>query len=182
MSPNSFPTEDGQVLFNSQRFKVVRVRDLSLERAMPERDVIRHPGAVTILPLLPDQQVCLIRNRRLTVGQSLLELPAGTLEPGESPETTARRELIEETGFEAQQMEPLHSFYVSPGILDERIHVFVGRGLSDVGQHLEPDERIVRQIVSLKQAVRWAYDGTIVDAKTIAALLIYDGRTRSAEG
>lgn len=111
-----------------------------------DREVVRHPGAVVVLPILetPGTQprVVLIRNDRVSLERPLWELPAGTREPGEDPLRTAARELEEETGYAAATLEPLGRFYTSPGLSDERMWAFVARGLTRVGQRLEPDERL----------------------------------------
>src|SRR5579862_3427694 len=87
-----------------------------------KREVVAHPGAVVILGLLPDDQVLLIRNFRYAVGQTLMELPAGTLEKGEDPMNCAGRELLEETGYMAGRLSPIASFFSSPGILNEKLY------------------------------------------------------------
>src|SRR5688572_17255715 len=83
------------------------------------REIVVHPGAVVIIPMVDDKRVCMVKNRRFAVGKTLLELPAGTLDPGEAPKTTAVRELAEETGYRAKRWRKLAEFYTSPGILTE---------------------------------------------------------------
>lgn len=144
-----------------------------------QREVIRHPGAVTILPLIDDDNVCLIKNYRDAVGSTLIELPAGTLEPREDPAATAVRELIEETGYRAAQWEYLHCFYMSPGILDERMYLYAANQLSAGDAQREPSEQIENLVVPWKEAITMVFDGRIQDAKTIVGLLFYD-RLRSA--
>jgi ADP-ribose pyrophosphatase len=102
---------------------------------------------------LDDGRVCLIRNYRVSVEQTLIELPAGTLEPNEDPAQTAERELIEETGYRAQTVTSLASFYLSPGILDERMHLFLASGLEWVGTAREPGEEIENLVVPWPQAM-----------------------------
>jgi len=137
------------------------------------RDVVIHPGAVVILPLLDDERVVMIRNLRHTVGRELLELPAGTREPDESPEVTAFRELEEETGYSATTMEPMIEFYASPGILTERMHVFIARGLSAKAQRLQDSEKITVVVYDLRQVRNMLVAGELEDGKTIAALGTY---------
>jgi ADP-ribose pyrophosphatase len=155
-----------EVLFEGKRFSVVRPMGQA-------REVIVHPGAVVILPLLDDSTVAMIRNQRVAVGQTLWELPAGTLEAGEPPEVCAPRELIEETGYRAARMRKLLSFFSSPGICTERMHVFVAEGLEHVGQDLDEGERIDVEPVALSEALRMVRDNRIEDAKSVAALLYY---------
>ncbi len=107
-----------------------------------QREVVRHPGAVIILPILPDGRVVAIRNYRIAVGARLYEFPAGTLEPPEAPEACAARELIEETGFQAATLAPLGWFHTTPGLTDEKMYAFVATSLVHVGQRLEEDEDI----------------------------------------
>lgn len=137
------------------------------------RDVCVTSDAVVILPLLSVDSVVLIRNERFAVGETLWELPAGTTEPGELPLQTARRELIEETGYQAERVAHLIDFFTSPGICTETMHAFVARGLRQVGQDLDENERITPEVVDLKQTMKMVADNTIRDAKTIATLLYY---------
>jgi ADP-ribose pyrophosphatase len=161
---------DEQLLLETKRFRVVRI----FPERLPPREVVRHPGAVTILPLLEDGRICLIQNYRASVDRTLIELPAGTLEPSESPKQTAARELTEETGFVAGNLQSLHEYYLSPGVLDERMHVFVATELSLDKPNREPDERIENLVVSIDEALAMVRDQRIQDAKTIASLLFYD--------
>jgi ADP-ribose pyrophosphatase len=165
-----------KILLQASRFRVEEVEQLLPDGQMRRRQVVRHPGAVTVIPLLPNDHVCLIRNFRVSVNQALIELPAGTLEPTEPPIETASRELIEETGFQAQQMTFLHAFYLSPGILDEKMHLFLATGLTNIGAAPEAGELIENLIVPWKQAVEMVDRGEIQDAKTIVGLLYYDRR------
>jgi ADP-ribose pyrophosphatase len=140
------------------------------------REVVVHPGAVIILAINEKQEVLLIRTRRYAVDQVMLELPAGTLEAGEPPMNCAGRELLEETGYLAGKLEPLASFYTSPGILSEKMHAFVATRLEKRTQALEEGEEIEVVPTPLEEAVRLATTGEIVDGKTIATLLMYAGR------
>lgn len=161
---------DEQLLLETKRFRVVRI----FPEGLPPREVVRHPGAVTILPLLEDGRICLIQNYRASVDRTLIELPAGTLEPNELPQQTAARELTEETGFVAGNLQSLHEYYLSPGVLDEWMHVFVATELSLDKPNREPDERIENLVVSIDEALAMVRDQRIQDAKTIASLLFYD--------
>ncbi|MBX3351705.1 MAG: NUDIX hydrolase [Phycisphaeraceae bacterium] len=136
------------------------------------RVFIRHPGAVVIVPLLGDGRVVLIRNFRASVGAVIAELCAGTLEPGEDPALTARRELIEETGYNAGTMTRLGSYLTSPGLSDEMMHAYLATGLSHVGQRLEEDEDIEVEPVTIDEAFAMIDDGRLNDAKSMLALLL----------
>ncbi len=137
------------------------------------RDVVVHPGAVTILPVLDDERIVLIHNYRVPAGKELLELPAGTLEAGESTEECARRELEEETGYRASEIEPLCEFYTTPGICTERMWVFVATGLTRTTQQLQGNEQIRVAVTDINRVRRMLLDGSIEDGKTLAALGIF---------
>jgi ADP-ribose pyrophosphatase len=134
---------------------------------------VRHPGSVAILPILSDGRICLIRNRRLTVDKTLIEIPAGTREPDEPPLETAHRELAEETGYRAGRMEELISYYPSPGILSERMHIYVAHDLTPGDAAREANEEIENYLVSWDEALALIDCGEIADGKTIVALLLY---------
>ena len=136
-----------------------------------QRDIVRHPGAVAIVPLLGDGRVALIRQYRYATGKTLLEIPAGTLEQGEPPLECAARELREETGYEAKELEPLLSCFMVPGYSDEVIHFFVARGLSVVGDDPEIDEAITLELHSLEEVRRMIEENVIEDAKTVVGIL-----------
>jgi len=166
--------EKPDVLFSGGRFRVVRRVQVTPDGQKHLRPIIEHPGAVTILPLIDPQRICLLRNYRVAVERELIELPAGTLEPAEDPAHTAARELAEETGYRARRIELLTTFYTSPGILDERMYLYVASGLEPGPQALEPGEQIETWIVSWDEALAMARDGRIRDAKTLVGLLYGD--------
>ena len=167
---------NSELLLETRRFRVVRQHRTTPAGQTITRETIQHPGAVVIVPLLDDGRVCLVRNYRLAVNAALIELPAGTLEPGERAEITASRELAEETGYNAARLEPLAEMLMSPGILNERMHVFVASGLSAGAPAPEAEEEIEALLVTWDEALAMVDDGRIEDAKTIAALLLYDRR------
>jgi ADP-ribose pyrophosphatase len=158
----------------ARKFRVVRHTVQGRDGQWHSREIVEHPGAVTIIPLVDDDRVCLIRNFRLAAGRKLVELPAGTLESGEDPAATATRELAEETGYRAASIEKLCEFYMSPGILSERMHLYVARELSAGNAALEPGEEIETLVVPWADAMQMTRDGTIEDAKTLVGLLYYD--------
>jgi ADP-ribose pyrophosphatase len=170
---NLFPS-DAELILETKRFRVVRQHRMTPSGQTITRETIQHPGAVVILPWLDDGRICLLRNYRLAVNATLIELPAGTLEPGEHAEITAKRELAEETGYNAARLEPLAEMFMSPGILNERMYVFVASGLSAGEAAPEAEEEIETLLVSWDEALAMIDDGRIQDAKTIGALLLYD--------
>jgi ADP-ribose pyrophosphatase len=139
---------------------------------------VRVPSVAYILPLLDDGRVVLIRQYRPIVGAEIWELPAGTMEAGESAEACARRELTEEAGFVAGRLEFLGEALADPGLTDERIFLFVARDLRPTPRGLDADEHITVVPVALAEAYRMVDAGEILDAGTLVALLRY--RTRPA--
>jgi ADP-ribose pyrophosphatase len=174
-------SELSELLLSTPRFQVVRQTATTPSGGTKTREVIRHPGACVIVPLLADGGVCLIRNWRISVGQTLVELPAGTLEPPEPAETAARRELIEETGYRAATMELLHTFFVAPGILDEKMHLFLATGLHQGPAAREAGEEIENWLVAWDEAIALIFRGEIQDAKTIVGLLWVDRLRRAGQ-
>lgn len=162
-----------ETLHTASRFQVERVTQRFPDGHCFTREVVRHRGAVVIVPVLDDGRICMIRNYRVAVDCELLELPAGTLEIGEPPLETARRELIEETGFRARQFTPLLEFYMSPGILDERMFAFVATGLSPGAPAREEGEQIENQMVTTAELDQLLADGKIQDSKSLSAILYY---------
>lgn len=162
-----------EVVYRGRKIQVAVETSVDAEGRSIRRDVILHPGAVAILPLVDADHICLLRNQRPIVGETLWEIPAGTLEPGEDPAHAAVRELSEETGYSAGRWQRLGSFYPSPGVLNETTHLFVASNLTPGTMHLEPDEQIQPQVIPLSQALTWAHDGTIRDAKTLIGLLLW---------
>ena len=163
-----------EILLKTQKFSVVRRRRATPTGAQETRETIEHPGAVVMLPLLDDGRVCLIRNYRFGVDETLIELPAGTLEPGEDPSECAARELAEETGYTAGKLQQMHAFWMSPGILKERMHLFLATTLSLGLARPEADEQIEPLLVEWEAAVEMARTGGIHDAKTLVGLLYYE--------
>ena len=173
-------TDPPEELLVTRRFRVVRHQQVGRDGLPHPKETVQHPGAVAILPLLDGDLVCLIRNYRVAVGKTLIELPAGTLESGEDPAVTAHRELIEETGYRAARVEKLREFTMSPGILNERMHLYLARDLTAGEMALEAGEEIETLVVPWDEALQMVFDGRIEDAKTLVGLLHYDYLRRQA--
>jgi len=160
-----------QLVFDGKRFKVFTEE---VQTPAPHtKEFITHSGAVVILPFLSHKEILLIKNARFVVGETLWELPAGTLEKGEKPLEAAKRELREETGYACKKIEPLFSFFASPGICDEIMHIYAAFDLSYVGQHLDPTEKIEVFSMQWNEVLSMIQKGEIHDGKTIAAILFY---------
>ena len=139
-----------------------------------EREVVIHPGAVALVPMVDRDHVCLVKNERYAVGQTLLEVPAGTIDPGETPDQTAARELAEETGYRAGRIIQVRHWFVSPGVMNERMFLYLCEDLSPGPTNHQLDERLQTVIVPWPDALAMAHDGRIEDAKTMLALFLCD--------
>ena len=168
-----------EILLHAKRFKVVRRTFPGAGGSLHVQEIVVHPGSVVILPLVTSDQICLIRNYRGSVGEALIELPAGTLDRVEEPADAARRELIEETGYRAGRIEKLLEFYPSPGILDERMQLFVATDLVPGEPARESGEQIDNLLMSAEDALDFVRSGGIRDAKTLVGLLFYQQFMRS---
>ncbi len=168
-----------QTVYTGQKIKLEVHHLIDDQGRRFKKEVVVHPGAVVIVPFLKPDTLVLIRNHRYTVGQTLVELPAGTLEKGELPMNAAGRELQEETGYLAGKLKPLTSFYASPGILTEKMYIFAAYDLERTASALEVDEEIELSFVTWDQAIEMIQFGQIQDAKTIATLLMVDRFWRS---
>jgi ADP-ribose pyrophosphatase len=138
-----------------------------------EREIVEHPGGVTILALNDEGKILMVEQFRKPAEESLLELPAGKLETDENPENCAGRELIEETGFQAAKIEPLFSFYTSPGYSEEYLHLFLATDLREVGTDPDENEIIINHQIDKKNIIPLIKSGRIKDSKTIIGLLYY---------
>lgn len=155
--------------------KIITVeRDVILDARGQEavREVVRHPGGAGGLPLFDDGTVALVRQYRHPAGRDLLEIPAGRIEPGESPESCAAREIEQEIGFRPGRIEKLVEFYSTPGFCEEKLHVYLATDLEPVGQQLDHDEHLEIVRLSLVDALAMAESGEIEDSKTLIALLL----------
>jgi ADP-ribose diphosphatase len=136
-----------------------------------KREIIRHPGAVAMVALDPQKKVLLVRQFRAAAGKTLLEIPAGTLNLNETPLACAQRELQEETGYRAENFEPLGGIYTAPGYTTEFIHLFYATGLSESRLAHDDDEFIEVERVTMSEALAMIDRGDIADGKSVAGLL-----------
>lgn len=147
------------------------------------REWVKHPGAAAVIPLLPDGQIVLVRQYRYPIQTVTLEIPAGKLDvPGEDPLGCARRELREETGYEAGRYEKLLTLATTVGFSDEWIHIYLATALSPGQQSPDEDEFLHVTAMPLPKAVQAVLDGRIVDSKTVAAVLLLARRESANEG
>ena len=170
------------MILGSKRVHTGRVIKLDVDQVRfpdgseGQLEMIRHPGASAVVPMLddpagPDPRVLLIRQFRHAADGVIWEVPAGRLDPGETPEACARRELAEETGMRAGRLERLTTIYTTPGFTDERIHLFLAGGLEEGDHRREADEFMELRPTPWSEAMRLIERGEIVDGKTLVSLL-----------
>jgi ADP-ribose pyrophosphatase len=134
-------------------------------------DIVLHHGAVAVVPITKKGDLILVEQWRRAIGKITLELPAGVIDPGESPEIAAQRELQEEIGKKAGSLEYLGPYYSSPGVYTEVVHLFVARDLEESQLHGEDTHEIDIKVVPYEKALKLIQDGTICDAKTALGIL-----------
>jgi len=175
--PNALPRlVSSEIVYDGQLFDVERDVLEMPGGVRASREIIRHPGAVCMVPVAPDGRLLMVTQYRHAAGRRLLELPAGTLEPGEDPRETAIRELQEEVGMFPGTVEPMGGFFVAPGYTSEYIHLFVCRDLRERQLDGDEDEDIEVHPVTLDEALKLIEAGRIVDAKSIIGLLRFATR------
>lgn len=166
-------TISGETLYEG-KIITLRVEEVELpDGKKAKRELIRHPGAVSIIPITTEGKLVLVEQYRKAVGRSLVEIPAGKMEPGEAPEVTAVRELEEETGYGAKEFTYIQSFVTSPGFADEVIHLYLAQGLYPIENPAagDEDEFIDLLEVTIEEAEELVRNGKIYDAKTAFAVL-----------
>jgi 8-oxo-dGTP pyrophosphatase MutT (NUDIX family) len=140
-----------------------------------QREIVEHPGAVAVVPVKDDGRIVLVRQYRPAVGRSMLELPAGTVEKGEDVARTAERELQEETGYRANELQELIRFWVSPGWCNEELVVYVATDVMAGERDPEDDEQIEVELVEPAQIPELMRSGEVADSKTMVGLSLYLG-------
>jgi ADP-ribose pyrophosphatase len=169
---------DSKVVYQGPLFRVQQDHIIEPGGRESHRDVIRHNGSVVILAVDPgkkkkDPWIVIERQYRHAAGQFLWELPAGKLDAGETPRDGAKRELSEETGYQARKWSPLITYFASPGFLGESMKVFLAEGLVAGDAHPEEDEHIDFRLVKLSELLELIDKGKIVDGKTLTSILFY---------
>ena len=162
----------GEQVFDGTLLKVRRDVVRLPDGSQGTREYIRHPGAVAIVPLFDDVRVLLERQFRYPHGREFIEVPAGKLDPGEPHLATAKRELLEETGYTAKEWKRIGIIHTAIAYTDEAIELFVARKLTHVGGKLDQGEFLETLSVPFDEAIAMIRDGRITDAKTVAALLL----------
>lgn len=160
-----------ETIYNGRIFnlRIDEIREGELEY---KREIVVHKGSAVIVPVFADGTVALVRQYRHAAGEYLLEIPAGTLNEGEDPIIGAIRELEEEIGVRAANIQKLTEFYVSPGFLTEKMHVFLATGLTEVGQKLEADENLTIERHPFPALLAMIENGEIADAKTMLGIIL----------
>ena len=160
----------GEWMFRGKLLQVRRDLVRLPDGASTEREYIEHPGAVMIIPLLESGELVMERQYRYPLRRDILELPAGKIDPGESPLACARRELLEETGYVASNWRYVGTTHPMAGYSDERIEIYLARGLTHQGANPDDDEHLEVFKLPLATALEWVREGRITDAKTVIGL------------
>jgi len=171
-----FRVEAEETVFQGRVIRLV-ARDLVLPNGRKTKfHIVEHPGAVAIVPVHANGDVVLLRQFRPSIGREIYEIPAGTIERGEAPLATAKREIVEETGLRAKKWTKIAEFYTAPGFCTELMHVYVAQGLAPASADGDADEILKPVRLSIGAALKMIRAKKIRDAKSIAGLLIYHGR------
>ncbi len=177
-----YPVLVGSRVVYQGRILSLRIDSLDMgDGAEGHFEVVEHAGSVTILAFADDGRLLLVRQHRQPAGRELLELPAGCLDEGESPEACAERELREETGLRPARLERLGGFFLAPGYTTEYMHAFLASGLTHAPLEPDADEHIEVRAVTLDELHGMIAAGEIDDAKTLAALLLYERRRSTVD-
>lgn len=161
-----------KLLFEGPIFSISRRKYQLPDSRQADYDILSHHGAVTILPLDKENQVWFVRQFRPAAGQMLLEIPAGTIDREERPEACAQRELREEIGMGAGKLQMIGEFYLAPGYSTEYQYIFLATELSPEKLPADEDEILFTEKYKLEEVYEMIYRGAIIDAKTIAALML----------
>ena len=170
-----YQTLQSEAMYQGRAFGVRRDQVRLPNGQTARLDIVEHVGAVTILPVDEDKRIWFVQQYRHAAAQQLLELPAGTLEPGEQPEACARREIREEIGLAAENMQKIGEFFLAPGYSTEYMVVFLATNLHPDPLPQDHDEFLRVETHSVAEVYRMVEQGEIQDAKTLAALMLGRG-------
>jgi ADP-ribose pyrophosphatase len=171
-----FRVESEKELFQGRIIRLVERKLVLPNGRRTTFHIVEHPGAVAIVPVHANGDVVLLKQFRPSIGMEIYEIPAGTIEKGEGPLATAKREIVEETGFKAKRWDKIADFYTAPGFCDERMHVYVARDLTPAKADGDDDEILKPVRMSIDAALKLIRTRRIRDAKSIAGLMLYHGR------
>jgi ADP-ribose pyrophosphatase len=164
--------ESSEVLFRGRVVNVRRDRVRRSDGLSSDIEVVEHPGAVVIVPIDDQSRVWFVRQYRHPTGERLLELPAGTLQPGEAPEDCAARECREEIGMAAGRLLPLGGLFLAPGYSTEYLHLFLAQDLRPDPLQGDEDEDLELEAIPLEEVNDWVRRGDLRDAKSLAAIFL----------
>ncbi|WP_257347849.1 NUDIX domain-containing protein [Pseudalkalibacillus decolorationis] len=163
-------TIGSKILYNGKIIDLM-LEDVELpDGNKSQREVVKHPGAVAVIAMTPENKMVLVRQYRKPLNRTIVEIPAGKLEKGEAPESCARRELEEETGYRSDRLTHVKSFYTSPGFADELVHLYFTDSLEKGNVQLDEDEFVELMEVTLDEAIELMMTNEIYDAKTAFAV------------
>lgn len=172
--------DDETLIYHGRVFDLVRAQVHAPDGRQHAYDLVRHHGAVVILPVDAQGRIWFVRQYRIGAEQILLELPAGLLEEGETPENCAAREIQEEIGMAADKLTPMGEFYMVPGYSTEKMHVFMAENLRASALEPDEDENLEPVAIPVSEAYAMARSGELTDGKTLAVLLLaqpyFEGR------
>lgn len=173
LNVKQFKIKKIQPIYKGRVFTLNRVNVRARDGRLLKHDIISHGGAAIIVPVLNDGKFVMIHQYRTATNKIMIEFPAGTLEKGEAPLMCAKREIIEEIGYEAKRWRKLASFYPAPGVSSELMHMFLARDLRLKYAKKDHDEYLEPIILSFKQVKKLVFEGKIDDAKTILGFFYY---------
>lgn len=171
--------KENRLIYNGKVFKVL-VAEIQESGISYKREIVEHNGSSVIVPVFSDQTVALVRQYRHPAGKYLIEIPAGSIENGETPEECAHRELEEEIGVKAGRLEKITEFFVSPGFLSEKMYLFLATELDPIKRRPEEDELIEIKRYNFTDLFKMIEAGEIEDAKTMIGIFLANARLRSS--
>lgn len=177
MGSNLETKRNGEIIYNGRIFTVIKDKVKTESGRKTTREIIKHPGSVAIVPIIDKSKVIMIEQFRYATGETLVEIPAGTIEPDESPEECAERELLEETGYSAEEFHLLSSCYTAPGYSNEIISIYLATKLNKIKD--EPKEEGIHiSIRGFDEAIK-SISKEIIDAKSIIGLVLANRHIKS---